>query len=273
MRNLYLIVIILLWINPARAVLITEVVSFDLSTTATGIISGKGSKKTQRVALNPFDSSLGQLDQVRVSNLSSILVIEGTTGRNGVLGPFDVFFPIPYTISPTVKIGIGGVTDFFDITSIDYLFSRPNNLNVNRSTFSTIASTFNLDFRIHELNEVDHGLPLEVDHGLPLIDRVFNDGIPISIPRYSGKRLDFLDSEVISDLLLFSLEFDFLSTALSPAATPTTLNARFFGDLKVEYDYTPATSPVSSVPTPATIYLFGIALIGLVGLSKRRINF
>ena len=89
------------------------------------------------------------------------------------------------------------------------------------------------------------------------------------MPLVSGRRSDFLDSTISSDLLLFSLGVKFNSTAVAPFRTSTVLKTRFSGTMQVEYSYTPLSEPVAAVPVPAALYLFGTALIGIIGFGKR----
>jgi hypothetical protein len=240
-------------ITSARAVAVTENVLFDLSATAQGLSRGRGVAVQELNQLKPFDSSLGQLDQVKVGFLTGNLFIHGTSGRND----FPLVGTLPYTILSTIKIGIGGATDFFDITSIDSLHNSAA-LGVGHPITPTL-SQFGFNFTIDETTEKSFGRPLG---GLN------TGGIPKSIPLVSGKRSDFLDNEIISDLLLFSLKVDFTSTSLAPIRTASIVKARLWGLMQVKYDYTPGIDPVSPIPIPAAIYLFGTALIGLVGFRK-----
>lgn len=251
--------LVLFSITPARAALITETLSFDLTASAAGFTKGNG-LALETKSLHPFDSSLGQLERVKVSVLQgSLLTIRGNTGLNRV--PIPVvggLLPVPYTIIPTVKIGIGGLTDFFDITSIDGFYNSPA-FGFNQP-FIPITGLFDFSFTIDETSEI---APRPLHNAAP------SGATPISVPFYSGKRSNFLDTEISSDLLLFSLGLDFISTALAPNRSPTTLNARLRGNMQVVYDYTPV-DPVSAVPVPAAIYLFGTAVIGLVGFRRRK---
>ena len=261
-KNIYFItlILILLSITSARAALVTEFVPYDLTATAGGIIRGSGPLVQKFSQLKPFDSSLGQLDQVKVDILGGVLLISGTAGRNAFQIPVTGgLVPVPYTISPTVKLGIGGVTDFFDITPIESLYNSVAT-GIPQPVIPVLSS-WGFNFTIDETTDKSSGL---------LLSGLNTGGIPKSIPLFSGKRSDFLDTEIISDLLLFSLKVDFLSTAVAPIPTITTVKAKLSGTLQVKYDYTPAMDPVSPIPVPGAIYLFGTALIGLIGFCKAR---
>ena len=56
-----------------------------------------------------------------------------------------------------------------------------------------------------------------------------------------------------------------LSPGTSPVRHPSDVASSWIGTATIIYDYTP-----SPIPIPAAIWLFGTALIGLVGMSRRR---
>lgn len=257
-KGLLITATVLLTISPADAAVVTQFLDYDLQTTTSGLARGNLNVDSQQIRLAPFDSSLGELDRVRVSLPAGTLVFSGTSGNNG----FDLIgglIPVPYLITPTVSIGIAGLIDYFTINpDMDSLYSIPATGN---SSPIGLLGGYSLGIRIDEDSDQLGG------------DRLLNNysvtGVPVSVPLVSGRRSDFLDSTISSDLLLFSLGVKFNSTAVAPFRTSTVLKTRFSGTMQVEYSYTPLSEPVAAVPVPAALYLFGTALIGIIGFGKR----
>lgn len=258
-RIIWIITFLLLSISSSRAALVTESVSFNVKTSSIGTSIGSQGFNLDVVSLNPFDSSLGQLDSVNVSIFANLL-ITGTTGLNYFSTPIGVNVPVPYIISPTAQIRIYGQNDYFETTSIDRLYSS-SALGGTGHPIVPIAGQLNSRFTIDEITAAG-GKPLPGTGGL--------GGVPLSVPLVSGAHSDFLDTGITSDLLLISLQLSFRSSAFAVIRTLTKLEAMFTGQTTVEYHYTPLTEPLPAVPLPAAIYLFGAALVGLFGFHHRK---
>lgn len=253
-----LLVILLLCTGTGRAATITEFVNLNIQTRATGVAKGINAKVIS-LRLRHFDNSLGILESVRISTSNSRLLIQGQTGLNAipsqiVNGPI---IPLPYTISPSVKVRLSGFGRF-DVEDINgrYTFYAPGEVIPHIHD-----SNFNLDFTINEMTG---------SGSHPMSSPVLTHWIPTSLPLYSGSLNDFLDISGTADLLLLHIEFGFTSTAGSLHSSLTTLQAQLIGRLQVDYTYTPAADSVPSVPIPPASYLLTAALIGLFSVKRRR---
>ena len=226
---------------PAGAATIDQLVSFSLTNSA----------PLDTLALNPFDTGLGTLDEVRVS-------IDGNLIHSGTL-----FGLIPYSINTQLDMfGLAG--QFFD-------FGNPGVQIIHNGLFNyqtcSIAGcvpaagplvlppvTFGLDFsfdrQFQELTGITQGF----------IDDFSVAGANAAIPPtvINGAMSDF--HEPFIPLNQMNLVMSSITTG-----SFTSLNTSLFGSMTIIYDYTP-----NPIPLPAAAWLFATALIGLAGFGKRK---
>ena len=237
-----------------QAALITELASYSLITTTTGTAGGVSSTSTIQT-LDPFDSSLGQLDAVEVSIIGNTAFV-GNTGQATFIGGIGGnIVGIPYTITTDVSLGFDGLTDYFS-TNGDLTGTHIIQATGLGESLSGVGS-YNLGFTIDATSE------LLGNNRPPASFGYSGTGSLASIPLISGDLSDFLDSTILSDMFMFSLDVSFTSTPGS--FSPSVITTSATGLMRVDYYYTP-----QSVPVPATLWLFGTALIGLVGFNRRR---
>ena len=242
----------------AQAATVTELVSFNLQTTTVGFTSGQSSSFISR-SLDPFDTTLGQLDAVEVSLLLGNVQSLYTTGQNFIPGPFGVPIFTPYSINTRISLDIDGVTDYFRVNpAIEGLHIVPAT-GVGNPFVTT--GNFGLDFTIDSTSELLGNNRLPDSFG-------YSGGALFSIPFVSGERSDFLDTNVTSSFLLFSLGVRFDTVGTTILSTPTTITSVLNAILQVDYQYTPA--PVNPIPLPAAVWMFGAGLVGLLGFTRRR---
>ncbi len=248
--------LLLCWFSTSAmsAEVVTEIESFDLVTTTAGINSGS-SGSVKLLGLDPFDSSLGSLDAVEVSisgQTSSIV----NSGSNYYIDPAGFPNFVPYDIFTEISFGIEGLSEnYFSINP--ELTGRHVNTASGAGSQGALGGSYNLEFTIDADSEL-------LGDSRPLESIGYSGGTLISFPLVSGDRADFLVSEITSDLLLLSLDVDFTATVGFPISQ-TSISTILAGVLQVDYIYTP-----SPIPAPAAVWLFGTALFGLVGFSKRR---
>lgn len=248
--------------TTARAQLITEYVNYNMVSSAVGLVSGYSSIPTY-LSLNPFDSTLGQLDAVEVS-ITGNAIITMQTGLNYYIGAGG--FPIytPYNIQTTLNLGFNGLTDYFD--TYPDLGGTFSNTVTGLGDAAANLTSYSMGFRIDSASEL-------LGTYAPADSAGFSGtaGGLTSYPLVYGTRNDFLDSVISSDLMQLTLDTGFIVIANSPQ-TPTTVTTNSFGLMQVDYYYTPAEDLVDSqVPEPHIFWLFGTGL-GLIILAKYRMK-
>ena len=233
--------------GPLKADTVSQLVSFGFFEFDT--VGSTASVDT--VSIIPFDSSLGTLDEVRVS-------INGSVAHDG-----QVFGIIPYNVNVELDFtGLGG--QFFNFASGGIEVIHSGNFAYQVCTiagcspvpgpFIVLTGTFDLDFSFNrsfqDLTGINQGF----------IDDFSTGGVNAAIPPpiINGPVSAFEESIIPLNLM------DILMIR-SVTGTFTSLISDVSGTMSITYDYTP-----NLVPLPAAVWLFGTALIGLVGFSKRR---
>jgi hypothetical protein len=245
-----LIISLLVWFScaPLKADTIRYLAGFDFFEFDTP----GSTASVDTLTLTPFDSSLGTLDEVRVSINGNVT----HTGQIVGLVPYSVNVELDFT-------GLGG--QFFNFSSggMEFINSGPgfNYAACNIAGCQPLAgpfivppTTFGLEFHFNrafqELTGINQGF----------IDDFSAVGVNAAIPPpiINGPVSAFEESIIPLNLM------DILMIR-SVTGTFTSLITDVSGTMSITYDYTP-----NPVPLPAAVWLFGTALLGLFGFSKRR---
>ena len=244
-----------------NALIITEFVQYDMNLVTPGVTGGY-SKNIATPSLDPFDSTLGQLDAVEIS-ITGNIIMNMSTGLSYFVGGSGGTTFMPYSIYTDVNLGFNGLTDFFN-ASPDLGGMHINTAIGSGGAAANLAS-YNLGFRIDEASELVGSYLLPDSFG-------YSGGAISSVPLVFGERNDFIDSLINTDLLNLSLEVSFFTVGGVPL-TPTVINTKSFGTIQVDYHYIPSGSivdPPQEVSEPNIVWLLGLglALIGFVRKTK-----
>lgn len=233
-------------IGVVHAMTVTEQEIVSFSTSATGTVPGgfgavSGSfDNSQSFSFNFFDPALGDLNSVDI-------LIDGVASLSVFAGMLDETLELPETIFDT----FGVVT----------------------------ASDLGIGFGFPGFAPADTFLSFPDQSDSCFDERVFTQGRALCIAAII-ESLPFSASLSSSDLSVLpnfigtgtgSVEFE-QSGFWTAVVTDGRFSASNFtsfdtsGSFEVVYTY----SPVSPVPIPAAFWLFGTALVGFIGISRRR---
>ena len=237
--------LMLLFGASAQAAVIQQFSSFNTS---------GGAVQSDLFVFDPFDSTLGTLDRVRFN-------IQGVVNNTSVatpnllpIGPFGTLQPVPYTYFMRMDMDVSSLAGFnFDFASdAQFLFSGNNTGLVTSLAESRL---FSLTAEFDEVTDF-------IGFDIPAFS-----GMDIPPTSVEGSRGDFEQNLVTASL---GLQFQMLNiwslvsdTGATAVITPL---GNTGGLLTLSYDYT----PIPEIPVPAAVWLFGTALIGLLGFGKRR---
>lgn len=235
----------LLFTSSAQATLVQQFRSFSVPNGTVGL---------DLFAFDPFDSSLGTLDRVTFN-------IQGTATASAIatpnllpIGPFGTLQPVAYDYFLRMDMDLFSLAGFnFDFVS-DAQFNFLGS-NSGSETSITQARQFSLTAEFDEITDfIGFDIPATSNVDIP----------PISI---ASSRNDFEENLITSSLgLQFQMLNNWSVVSETGAVAVITPMGSSGGLVTLGYDYT----PIPEIPVPGALWLFGTALIGLVGFGKRR---
>lgn len=238
---------LLLLTISAQAEVINQFTSFATNSTADNPI------ESEFFILDPFDTTLGKLDKVIFNIEGQITMGAGSTLNLLPVGGLGTLAPVPYDYLLKMEMDIMAISAFnFDFaTNAEFLL--PGAATGSDTSILPRSVLFSLTAEFNELSDlIGQDIPSTSGNYIP----------PATV---LGTRGGFEENLITSTT---GLQFQMLNTT---TATENAQVATLFpfaianGVIRLTYDYT-----LSPVPIPAAVWLFGTALIGLVGFSKRR---
>ena len=191
--------------------------------------------------------------------LVAVVLVTFSVCANAVVVDYTILDPGRY---PSVSLGGTTVTGSDDVYSYSYFSIRGLGIN-GGANYLTLddGETMSIDFGTTvvaaDLTIVDIRPPGNVSFQLEAFDGASSLGVfnsPLALDSVAPQAFDLFALSGVSQMTSFSI------TVLSPELTV---------GLKVQrLSFSPA--PMSAVPVPAAIWLFGTALLGFVGFGKRR---
>lgn len=223
---------------PANAVIVSQQIGFTFLSV----------DRPMTLNVNPFDTSLGRLDEVRVSIDGNVAHIGAVTGV------------IPYEV--TLNIDLFGQLMSFQNAELSLTHSGIAPwINCTLGCVPGVGSliltaTIDLDFRFDRLYQEITGL--EQGH---------ITGFDVEGEGLTGVVAPFLFNGAISAFEEPLIAANQLNLVMARHITGSvlSLSSLFTGSLSLAYDYTP-----NPVPIPAATWLFATALMGLTGLARRK---
>lgn len=221
----------------SNASVVNQFISIDQSGSVVSVVNK---------AIQPFDTSLGELEAVRI-NFNGTLSVSGiyTSNLRGDLVPA----PVPYSFKAKVDqafYGEAGLSGFGFDTPASYVFSAVAVGTIGESYL--LQKSFNFDFTFDDISDLlGFALPASVSG-------------PNTPPTQINGLTDTFEN---SNLLLLSR---LITTDLS--GMPNTPVTSMHALLSVTYDYTP-NQPGNDVPEPTTAALLAISLLGLAASSRK----
>jgi hypothetical protein len=240
---------VLLFASSAQAVLIQQFKSFSAPT---GVVN------TDIFAFDPFDTTLGTLDEVRF-DMQGVAILSATATPNLLpVGPFGALLPVPYNYFLRMDM------DLFSLAGFDFDFGNDAQFNflgtaVGVETLLTQPRSFSLSAKFDDVTDF-------VGFDIPS-----TNGIDVPPTTIVSSRSDFEENLITSSI---GLQFQMLNTwsvvfDTGPAAIILPMGSSN-GLVTLSYKYTRFPDPPSAVPLPAAAWLFGTGILGLIGCSKRR---
>jgi hypothetical protein len=248
--KLFLGSLTLLFAASAQAATVQQFKNFSVpqGVTATGIF-----------AFQPFDTTLGTLDEVRF-DLQGVVDLSASATPNLIpMPPAGDLQPVPYNYSLKMDM------DLFSLAGFDFEFNSDAQF-LFQGAAAGIETTLN--------QQRSFSLSAEFDDISDLIgfDIPTTSGIAIPPTGISSSRGDFEENLITSStglqflmLNTWSVVFDTGQVAqIVPMGSSN-------GLVTLSYEYTQFPDPpIPEVPVPAAIWLFGTGLVGLVGFNRRR---
>ena len=231
--------------SPLQAAVIQQFNTFNTSAAAL---------QSDLFAFDPFDTALGTLDRVSLNFQGTVTNFSLATQNLLPIGPFGSFVPVPYDYRIGLDMDVFSLAGFdFDFASDARFIFSGNNSGLN--TIITGTRTFSLTTEFDEITDF-------IGFDVPTVSGV--DFAPVSI---DSSRADFESNLVTASLGLQFQMVNIWSVIFEDgAAAVITPTGRTDGLLTLTYEYT----SIPAIPVPAAAWLFGTALIGLVGFNRRR---
>lgn len=226
--------------TASHAALIQQFKPFSTSVGQTGF---------DLVTFTPFDTTLGNLETVNIGIQGNTNIFSPTSPNNHDGDPRTNPIPFNYTIGATL--------DVFSLAGFDFDFSSNaqfflTGFNTGQGGTIIESRSFSIDIELDQISDnIGFDIPTTANVEVPPLQVV-------------STRSEFEQNLITSST---GLQFQMLNSWRVISQTGVgqiSPGGNISGVMSLSYEYT----PVSPVPVPAAAWLFGSALLGLLGFKQ-----